>query len=90
MAAILTGGIMAVRLDTAQAADRAWLKSSGVIYPRNIRALGSGALEQPAVEERKRGLGSLASRNQTARVAEAVARQTIFGPVQQFRSAFPD
>jgi hypothetical protein len=77
-------------IPAAQTADRAWLKSSGVIYPRNIRALGSGALEQPAVEERKRGLGSLASGNQTARVAEAVAGQTILGTVQQFRSAFPD
>jgi hypothetical protein len=52
LAAILPGGIMAGCLDApAQTADQAWLKSSGVIYPRDIRALGSGALEQSAVEE---------------------------------------
>jgi alpha-glucuronidase len=94
LATILAGCILAGSLDApAQTADQGWLKSSGVggraIYPREIRALGTGALEQSAVEELKRGLGSLASGNQTARVAEAVAGQTILGTVQQFRSAFP-
>ena len=91
LAAILPGGILAGCLDApAQTADQAWLKSSGVIFPRDIRALGSGALEQSAVEELQRGWGSLAWGNQTARAAEAVAGQTILGTVEQFRSAFPD
>jgi hypothetical protein len=56
LAAILDGGIMAGCLDApAQNADQAWLKSSGVIDPRDLRALGSGALEQSAVEELKAG-----------------------------------
>ena len=90
-AAILSGGILAGCLDArAQSADQAWLKSDRMIAPGDIRALGSGALEQSAVEELKRGLGSLASSNQTPRGAQAVAGRTILGTVQQFRSAFPD
>jgi alpha-glucuronidase len=90
-AAILAGGIITGCVDVpAQTADQAWLKSSGVIYPRDIRALGSDALEQSALEELKRGLGSVASGNQTARGADALGGQTILGTVQQFRSAFPD
>jgi alpha-glucuronidase len=91
LVAILAGGFLAGgRAVNAQTADQAWLKSSGVTYPRDIRALGSGALERSAVEELKRGLGSVASGSQTARVADAAAGRTILGTVQQFRSAFPD
>jgi alpha-glucuronidase len=90
-AAMQAGGIITGSVDApAQTADQAWLKSSGVIYPRDIRALGSDALEQSAVEELKRGLGSRASGNQTARGADAVGGRTILGTVQQFRNAFPD
>jgi alpha-glucuronidase len=90
LAAILPGSLAA----RAQTADQAWLKYDGVsgrvIYPRDIRALGSGALEQSAVDELKRALGRLASGGQTARAAEAVAGQTILGTVTEFRHAFPD
>ncbi|HLY42394.1 MAG TPA: alpha-glucuronidase family glycosyl hydrolase [Terracidiphilus sp.] len=77
----------------AQAADPAWLRYPGVngetLFPRDIRALGSGAIEQSAVEELKRDLGPLASGSLTARVAEAVAGQTILGTVQEFHQAYP-
>ena len=76
----------------AQTADQAWLRypSSGrFIFPREVRALGPGLLEQSAVQELKRCLGSLASGSLTARASEAVAGQTIVGTVGELRKAYP-
>jgi alpha-glucuronidase len=77
----------------SQTADQAWLKADAVsgrtLYPRDIRALGTGVIEQSAVNELKRGLGPPATGNLTARVAEALAGETILGTVEEFRAAFP-
>jgi alpha-glucuronidase len=79
---------------SAQTADQAWLRYPGrsgeVLVPRNIRALGPGLLEQSAVQELKRSLGNLATGNLTARVAEAVAGETIVGTVSEVRHALPE
>ena len=81
---------------SAQTADKAWLRYSPMahtvrpIFPRNVRALGTSALEQSAVNELKRSLGSLASGGLTARVKEAAAGQTVVGTADEVRKAYPD
>jgi len=76
----------------AQTADQAWLRypsSARTFFPRDIRAIGPGALEQSAVQELKRCLGSLADGNLTARAKEAVAGQTFVGTVAEIRKVYP-
>jgi alpha-glucuronidase len=81
---------------SGQTADQAWLRYSPqshtarLIFPRDLRALGSSALEQSAVEELKRSLGSLADGGLTARTQAAVAGQTIVGTAGEVRKAYPD
>jgi len=87
--------VLASRLAApAQTADQAWLRYPGfggrTSFPRDIRALGSGAIEQSAVQELKRSLGPLATGTLTARTAADLAGQTIVGTVPEFRQAFPD
>jgi alpha-glucuronidase len=77
----------------AQTADQAWLRypSSGrTMFPRDIRALGPGSLEQSAVQELKRCLGETANETLTARAAAAEAGQTIVGTVREVRKAYPE
>lgn len=94
------GGTPALR---AQTADQAWLKYRGsvvhVIIPRQIRALGPGALEQSAKEELRRSLTSIfptidfeheSNSGMSARVKAVLAGQTILGTVEEVRKAYPD
>jgi len=80
----------------AQTADQAWLRyshaSGHVIVPLDIRALGSGLLEQSAVQEFERSEGDMATRRRSlsARAAAAVAGQTIVGTVDEIHKAYPE
>ena len=81
----------------AQTADQAWLNYKAMdgrpLFPRNIRALGTGAIEQSAMRELTRALGHLAHGSSTAlspRAEEAVSGQTIIGTAKQFRKELPD
>jgi alpha-glucuronidase len=85
----------------AQTADQAWLRYSGnwrAMYPRDIRALGIGALEQSAVQELRRNLRAFFPRidfehgtdiGLSARTNIALAGRTIVGTAQEVRRAFP-
>jgi len=81
---------------SAQTADQAWLRYSGMngrtFFPRDIRALGPGAVEQSAVQELKRSIADLGigSGRLTGRVKAAFAGQTIVGTVQEVRKAYPE
>ncbi|WP_162601343.1 alpha-glucuronidase family glycosyl hydrolase [Occallatibacter savannae] len=81
----------------AQTADQAWLnyqKMNGwTLFPRNIRTLGSGAIEQSAMRELNRGLGNLAGESAaglSARALESVSGETILGTAEEFRKLRPD
>ncbi len=87
----------------AQTAEQAWLRYSGpegrVIFPCEIRALGSGALEQSAVQELKRVRHALFPEHDfeqslnvgfSARAKEAIEGQTVVGTVDEARKAFPN
>ena len=81
----------------AQTADQAWLRYTGhtarVLYPRDVRALGTGAIEASAVQELRRNLGDLATgpfHSFSARAKAAFGGQTIVGTVEEVRKAFPD
>jgi alpha-glucuronidase len=89
IAALVATGLSA----SAQTADQAWLRypaSNPTSFPREIRALGPGLLEQSAVEEIKRCLGNLASGKLTARTESLMAGQTILGTASEVRKAFPE
>jgi alpha-glucuronidase len=81
----------------AQAADQAWLRGvpgGKVFFPINVRVLGGSILEQSAVEELKRNLGSLAGPSGeapglTVRAELALGGQTVVGTVDEVRKAFP-
>ena len=85
----------------AQTAGQAWLGYPGasehILFPRQIRALGSGRLEQSAVAELKRSLLAIfptidfehGTHWGTARVEAALAGQTIVGTVEEVRAALP-
>jgi alpha-glucuronidase len=91
-AALLAPGVAA----SGQTADQAWLRYSPqshtarLFFPREIRALGASELEQSAVRELRRSLGSLATGGLTARARDAVAGQTIVGTAEEVRKAYPD
>jgi alpha-glucuronidase len=89
--AALLGGSLSV---TGQTADQAWLRYPGFggrsFIPRDIRALGTGILEQSAVQELKRDLGRLETGDLITRTEEAPAGQTIVGTVSEFRQVFPN
>ncbi|MDE3186027.1 MAG: glucosiduronase [Acidobacteriota bacterium] len=91
MTAALLSSTPALR---AQTADQAWLKYRGMqgrtFFPRDIRALGSGAMEQSAVQELKRSIADVAGGALTARAQENFAGQTIVGTEQEFRKAYPE
>ncbi len=82
----------------AQTADQAWLKYDlakriPVITPLAVRSLGNTLLEQSAVKELNRNLGSMAGRDAsrfTARSRAAVGGQTIVGTADEIRKALPD
>jgi len=81
----------------AQTADQAWLRYADhtvrVLYPRDVRALGAGAIEASAVKELRRNLGDLATgpfHSFSARAKAAFGGQTILGTVEEVRKAFPD
>jgi len=80
----------------AQTADQAWLRYSPqshtfrLFFPRDVRALGSSALEQSAVGELKRSLGNLATGGLTVRTQATVAGQTIIGTAEEVSKAYPN
>jgi alpha-glucuronidase len=78
----------------AQTADQAWLKYSGhtarLFYPRHVRALSNGAIEQAAVQELERNLGYLGSGSLSTRARETFAGETVLGTAQEVRKAYPD
>jgi len=80
-----------------QTVDQAWLRPSNrtsrVLYPRDVRALGKGAIEQSAVEELRRNLGDLATRpivSLSARAKAWLSGQTVVGTAEEVRKAFPE
>ena len=88
---------------SAQTADQAWLDRKGsythFTFPRQIRALGPGLLEQSAVEELKRNLLQTiptldlehgTDAGITARVKELLLGQIVVGTVEEVHKAFPD
>ena len=96
MASLLLGDLVT----TAQTADQAWLKYDlpkriPVITPLAVRSLGNTLLEQSAVKELNRNLGSLAGRNTSGpgfsgRARAAMGGQTIIGTADEVRKALPD
>ena len=84
----------------SQTTDQAWLrydiaKRIPVITPLAVRSLGSGLLEQSAVKELNRNLGSMAGRDTSgpgfsARARAALDGQTVVGTAEEVRKAFPD
>jgi alpha-glucuronidase len=81
----------------AQTADQAWLRYTGhtarVLYPRDVRALGTGAIEASAVQELQRNLGDLATgpaHSFSARAWGGLGGQTVVGTAEEVRKAFPD
>jgi alpha-glucuronidase len=82
----------------AQTADQAWLNYTlptrvVAFTPIAVRALGNDPLEQSAVAEINRSLGSLAGRDAhslTARARQGLSGQTVVGTVAEMRKAFPD
>ncbi|MGB6723455.1 MAG: alpha-glucuronidase family glycosyl hydrolase [Terracidiphilus sp.] len=88
-AAILAAGAAA----QTPAADQAWLNYAlphpRMLYPRHVRALGSGALEQSAVRELLRNLGNLAADSLSARAQAGLGGHTVVGTADEVRKAFP-
>jgi len=78
---------------TAQTADQAWLRYQGhtarVLYPRDVRALGTGAIEKSAVQELRRNLGDLVTASLSARAQGGLGGQTVIGTAEEVRKAFP-
>jgi len=81
----------------AQTADQAWLNyklSDGrTLFPSNIKALGTGAIEQSALRELTGARGDLAVGSPIAlsqRAKEAVSGETIIGTIGEFRKKLPD
>jgi alpha-glucuronidase len=76
-----------------QTADQAWLRygnhSTRMIIPLQIRALGSGALEQSAVAELKRSVADVAHGQLTARTKQVFAGETVVGTADEVRKAYP-
>ncbi len=70
----------------AQTAEQGWLKYTGghanAGIPQNLRALGSGALEQSAVEELKRGLAGMEG-------TQTGGGETVVGTLDEVRKAYP-
>jgi alpha-glucuronidase len=84
----------------AQTADQVWLNYDlpGRVHPLTppvIRALGDNLLEQSAVQELERNVGSGTGRSASgpglsARARAALGAQTIVGTADEVRKAFPD
>jgi alpha-glucuronidase len=83
---------------SAQTADQAWLnyKMKGDVrffFPTAVRALGHDAIEQAAIAELNRNVGSLAGKDaskMTARAKEALSGQTVLGTTEEIEKSFPD
>jgi len=77
----------------AQTADRAWLSyarhTAHTLYPRHVRALGSNAIEQSAVQELRHNLGDVLTEGLSARAEGGLGGQTIVGTAEEVRKAFP-
>ena len=90
LAFLLASGLSA----PAQTADQAWLRYQGhtarVLYPRDVRALGTGGIEESAVQELRRNLGNLVTASLTARAQGGLGGQTVIGTAEEVRKAFPD
>jgi alpha-glucuronidase len=91
LAVLLTSALVA----SAQTADQAWLRYAGhtarVLYQRHVRALGTDAIEESAVQELRRNLGDLATASSlTARPQAAFGGETVVGTAEEVRKAFPD
>jgi alpha-glucuronidase len=76
----------------AQNENQAWLSlnsAAHLVLPLNVRALGTGPLEQSAVDELKHN-ASLPDTTPTTRAQEAVASQIVVGTASEVRSAYPN
>lgn len=92
-AALFAALFLIASASQAQTADQAWLRYSGssarMIIPLNIRALGSGAVEQSAVSELKRSVADVASTRLTASTKQVFAGETVVGTAAEVRKAYP-
>jgi len=88
--AILLAGALAA---SSQTADQAWLRYPGPngrwLFPRDIQALGSGALEQSALQELNRVIAVFANKGLPAGTMTVFDGQTIIGTAEEIRGAFP-
>jgi alpha-glucuronidase len=77
----------------AQSADQAWLRytnhSPRMIIPLKMRALGSGILEQSAIEELNRNVADVPKTGLTARGKAVFEGETVVGTAEEVRKAFP-
>lgn len=80
----------------AQNETQAWLdyanRTEHLSFPRNVKALGSGPLEQSAVQELKRSLASAGINDTTPlspHIRENFAGETVVGTAAEVRKAYP-
>ncbi|HUV70465.1 MAG TPA: alpha-glucuronidase family glycosyl hydrolase [Terracidiphilus sp.] len=90
---ILMGAAIAAGITGhAQTTDLTWLHYAGDHRPTNVpemvRALGSGMLEQSAVQELKRGIAQLNS-GTSKMPAQAANGEVLVGTVAEFHKAYP-
>src|SRR5581483_9642421 len=83
--------LFATQFCPAQTADQAWMRYSRhaahIFFPRNVTALGTGALEQSAVAELKLSLGDLVSASLSPRARGAMSGKTVIGTAEEVRKA---
>ncbi len=96
IAIVVSGALLSGALARAQNDTSAWLNYSNRIqhlfFPRNIKALGNGPLEQSAVQELKRSLadaGVTQSSGLTARSREFLGGKTIVGTAAEVHQTYP-
>ena len=93
-AVLLTTLSAATIASVAQTADQAWLRyasnSPRMIIPLNIRALGSGAMEQSAVAELKRSVADVAGAKKNPQTSQVFAGETVVGTAAEVRKAYPN
>jgi len=77
----------------AQTEDQAWLRYTGAhertSIPASVRALGSGVLEQSAVQELQRGIAGTTGTTVMAAANATNAGETVVGTLDEVRAAFP-
>ena len=86
-ALLLAAAFASGTIACAQTEDQAWLRYAGghqrSTIPASVRALGSGMLEQSAVQELQRGIAAMTG------ATAANAGETVVGSLDEVRADFP-